>query len=268
MDDPGFLGPFGFSLFAMVVTTLGVLGVARFGAAISDRMGAFAAFAASVLITVALVHLIPEAMERTPRAAWMVAGGFALGFILNRLMHADHAEDCGHGHPVGWTPLIGVGFHSLVDGLVYAVTFSVSFETGIFATLGLILHEAPEGVITYTLARAAGADGRRAIMLAILAAAVTTPLGVVLAYPFVSQLDGPILGDLLALSAGALLYIGAGHLLPHAEREPARVSVPAVICGAALAVAMELGHGGLHAHAHTHAHGAHDHDHAHEHADH
>jgi zinc transporter ZupT len=47
----------------------------------------------------------------------------------------------------------------------------------------------------------------------------------------VGQIDQPLLGVLLPASAGALIYVGATHLLPRAEREPCRFSLVAPEAG-------------------------------------
>jgi zinc transporter ZupT len=49
-----------------------------------------------------------------------------------------------------------------------------------------------------------------------------------------------LLGALLSLSAGALVYVGATHLLPQAEQEARKYSLVALACGILVAVAMVL----------------------------
>ena len=49
-----------------------------------------------------------------------------------------------------------------------------------------------------------------------------------------------LLGILLALSAGALIYVGATHLLPQAEREQRRFSLIALFAGILVAVGIVL----------------------------
>ena len=44
------------------------------------------------------------------------------------------------------------------------------------------------------------------------------------------------LGALLAASAGALVYVGATHLLPQAEQEPRKYSLIALAAGILVAV--------------------------------
>jgi zinc transporter ZupT len=137
-------------------------------------------------------------------------------------------------------PLIGIGVHSFVDGAVYSVTFSVSVFTGVLAGVGMVLHEFPEGVLTYVLLIRSGFSKPSALRWAILAASLSTPLGMLASYPLVSRIGDRLLGALLALSAGALVYVGASHLLPRAEEEPKRGSVLAFIGGIGLAVTIVL----------------------------
>jgi zinc transporter ZupT len=55
-------------------------------------------------------------------------------------------------------------------------------------------------------------------------------------YPLVSTIAKPTLGALLALSAGALVYVGATHLLPRAEQEKRKFSLVALAGGVLVAV--------------------------------
>ncbi|MDZ7825190.1 MAG: ZIP family metal transporter [Gammaproteobacteria bacterium] len=132
--------------------------------------------------------------------------------------------------------MLGIGFHSLIDGAIYSVAFSVSIFTGYLATIGMVLHEFPEGIVTYLLLLARRPDRGRARLLAFIAAAATTPLGMLASWPLVSTIDDRTLGALLALSAGALIYVGATHLLPRAEQEGARFSLVALAGGVLVAV--------------------------------
>jgi zinc transporter ZupT len=90
-------------------------------------------------------------------------------------------------------PVLGVGFYSFLDGVIYSVTFNVSIFTGILAAMGLILHEFPDWIVTFLLLGRAGFDRKKST-----------------------------LGALLALSAGALVYVGAPHFRPAVEKENKR----------------------------------------------
>jgi ZIP family zinc transporter len=100
----------------------------------------------------------------------------------------------------------------------------------------MVLHEFPEGIITYLLLVRGGFSERKAMYLAFVAAAATTPLGMLVSYPLISAIERETLGALLSLSAGALVYVGATHLLPRAEQEHRKYSLVALAGGVLVAV--------------------------------
>jgi zinc transporter ZupT len=164
-------------------------------------------------------------------------GGYLSLHLFNRFITAYVCEkDPGTQLAIGLVPMLGIGFHSLIDGFIYSITFTVSVFTGVLGTTGMVLHEFPEGIITYLLLLRSGFSERTALLLSFLAAALSTPLGMLVSYPFISQLDQTLLGALLALSAGALVYVGATHLLPQGEREPRKYSLVALGGGILVAV--------------------------------
>ncbi len=116
----------------------------------------------------------------------------------------------------------------------------MSILTGVLATLGMVLHEFPEGIITYLLLVRAGFSERVSLWTAFFAAAATTPLGMLVSWPLISRIGPQTLGALLALSAGALIYVGATHLLPRAEQERKQFSLVALAGGVLVAVIIVL----------------------------
>jgi len=120
--------------------------------------------------------------------------------------------------------------------VIYSVTFNVSILTGALAAIGMVLHEFPEGIVTFVLLERAGFSQRKSALYAFLAAAVSTPLGTLVSYPFINNIQASTLGILLSISAGALVYVGASHLLPAVERENRKYSIFALAAGVLVAV--------------------------------
>jgi zinc and cadmium transporter len=239
--EHGFWTAFGASLLAGAVTAVGIYTIRRFEAWGRHYSIYFVCFAAGVLISVSFLHIVPKSFEMSRSApAWLLVG-FVLLHLFNRFVTAfvcERAPDSRYG--IGLVPMLGIGFHSFIDGVIYSITFSVSTFTGVLAATGMVLHEFPEGIITYLLLLRGGFSARTALILAFLAAAVTTPLGTLVSWPFISTIDRPLLGILLSLSAGALIYVGATHLLPQAEKEHARFSLLALGAGILVAVVIVL----------------------------
>jgi zinc and cadmium transporter len=231
------------SLIAGTVTTAGIYTIRRFEVWARENTTYFACFAAGVLIAVSFLHIVPKSFAMSPQAPSYLFAGYLLMHLLNRFLTAYVCDKPATAeYALGLIPLVGIGFHSFLDGVVYSISFSVSMLTGALVALGMVLHEFPEGIVTYTLLIRGGFSERRAFALAFCAAAVTTPLGTLVSYPFVSRIDPPLLGLLLALSAGALIYVGATHLLPQAERERRRFSLVALGAGILVAAGIVLSH--------------------------
>jgi zinc and cadmium transporter len=231
-----FWAPFAASLCAALITTLGIGAIRRYADWARRNSIYFACFAAGVLISVSFLHIIPKALSLSTSAPLFLLGGYFLMHVFNRFLTAfvcDRPET--KDYAIGIVPMVGIGIHSFIDGMIYTITFSVSTLTGTLAAIGMILHEFPEGIFTYVLLLKGGVQERRAMLGAFLAAALTTPLGMLVSYPIVSRIDPATLASLLAMSAGALVYVGATHLLPSAEREPQRYSLLALAAGVLVA---------------------------------
>jgi zinc and cadmium transporter len=231
----------GASLLAALVTGIGIYTIRHFEAWGRRYSIYFVCFAAGVLISVSFLHIIPKAFELSPHAPVYLLAGFLFLHLFNRFITAFVCERGSNpSYGIGLVPMIGIGFHSFIDGFIYAITFTVSIFTGVLAAAGMVLHEFPEGIITYLLLLRGGFSEKTALLLAVLAASLTTPLGMLVSWPYISRIDQPLLGALLSLSAGALVYVGATHLLPQAEKEHRPYSLCALGAGIMVAVLIVL----------------------------
>lgn len=100
----------------------------------------------------------------------------------------------------------------------------------------MILHEFPQGIVSIVILERGGFPREKSLRYAFLGAGISTPLGTLVSYPFMSNIQRPTLGALLALSASALVYVGASHLLPAVEKENRRFSLFALAAGALVPV--------------------------------
>jgi len=232
---------FGASALAALVTSIGIYVIRRF-----ERWGRqntiyFICFAAGVLISVSFLHIIPKAFSMNSNAPLYLLAGYLGLHLFIRFINAFVCDKTPDSHyEIGLVPMLGIGFHSFIDGFIYSITFTVSIFTGLLTATGMVLHEFPEGIITYLLLTRGGFKERTSLLLAFLAAALTTPLGMLVSYPFISRINKPLLGALLAFSAGALVYVGATHLLPQAETEHKKYSLFALGAGILVAVIIIL----------------------------
>lgn len=230
------------SSLAAIVTSIGIYTIRYYVDWGQRNSTYFMCFAAGVLISASFLHIIPKSLAMNPDAPIYLLVGFFGLHLFNRFITAFvcQKDPEKEQYGIGIVPMVGIGFHSLIDGFVYSIAFSVSVFTGVLATAGMVLHEFPEGIITYLLLLKAGFKERNAMILAFLSAALTTPLGTLISYPIISEIDQPMLGSLLSLSAGALIYVGATHLLPKAEQAHKKYSFVALGGGILVAVIIVL----------------------------
>ncbi|MFA6426874.1 MAG: ZIP family metal transporter [Candidatus Magasanikbacteria bacterium] len=210
------------------------------------------AISAGSLMGSAFLHLIPEAVESVEGGAnsdvifVAVLFGFALFFILERVLHWHHCHK--HGgecsvHPFTYLNIIGDGFHNFIDGMVIAAAFSLSTTLGIATTIGVIIHEIPQEISDFGVLIYGGFSKLKALVynffsatLAILGALAGVALG---------QMTHGFMPFLVALTAGGFIYVSASDLIPELHKESKfGKSLIAFICffvGVALMFVLKIG---------------------------
>lgn len=78
--------------------------------------------------------------------------GFILLYVMEQLTgNEEKNPSAGEDPAIGLLAVIGMGFHSLVDGAICSITFSIDMVTGLLSPIGMVLHEFPEAVIRLPL---------------------------------------------------------------------------------------------------------------------
>lgn len=245
--------PLAFGFIAALVTTIGLLAVAFYEGWSRKHAGLFALAASGMLLTLSLTHIAPAAFASTANAPMLLLAGFLGALILSLTVRAVFPASDGTTNPAdAFTPVAAIACHSFIDGIVYTITFAADFESGLFTALSLILHEFPEGVIAFAILRAHNVSNRRSFFFAFLAAALTTPLGVVAAGPVLALLGPETVNALFAASAGLLLFVATGPLMAPIQKErPARALI-ALLSGVVIGLFLTVSP--LHSHDHDHGH--------------
>jgi len=264
--------PLFFGLIAAFVTTLGLLAVALRGDWSMRYANLFGLAAAGMLSAMAFLHIVPEAFALSDQAPIWLATGFFGGLVMHYVIRTAFPDKEDSTLPSeAITPILAIACHSFIDGIVYAVTFAASFAAGVFAAVGLILHEFPEGVIAFAILRRHGVSNRSSFLWAFLAAAATTPFGVLVSGPFMFGASEEMLGGLFAVSAGLLLFVATGPLMAPLKDTPPARGLLSLSAGVAIAIGLLLAPIPGHDHSHfgevhsadEHDHSDHDHDHEH-----
>ena len=180
-------------------------------------------FAAGLILGIAFFHLFPESLELSDNALLFIFLGFLIFYLLENVMvihsgsEIHFREKKNPQHSKGMVMFTGLFFHSLVDGIIIGVSFEINPKLGLLTSLGVISHELPEGVTTFSLL--INFIKRKTALKLSVAVALATPLGALLSLTFIGSLSEAIIGLLLAMAGGSFLYIAASDLIPETHEE-------------------------------------------------
>ena len=129
-------------------------------------------YAVGTLLGVALLALLPEALEQLPstRVFEAVLAGILLFFVLEKLVlwrhcHTDACEV--HGAAASLV-LIGDAFHNFVDGAMIGTAVVTSIPLGVSTAIAVATHEVPQEVGDFAVLLHSGYSRTRAFVLNIL----------------------------------------------------------------------------------------------------
>lgn len=209
------------SLSIVSVSLTGAITLNRFAREKMERTLPYLVSASAGIFIVVVATLILEALAFLSLAA--TAGLVALGFLLLLIVswilpesHHHHIdEECdtaGAKKPHAQRILIADGIHNIGDGIILVPAFLVSPALGMSVTFGILVHEAIQGLSEFFVLRAAGLSTKRALLYNLLTAC-TIFFGIAIGATLATF--ETITAGLLAVSAGAFLFVVFKDLIPH-----------------------------------------------------
>ena len=181
----------------------------------------FVALGAGFLMATALLEMMPESLRLSPRLGpVLIMAGYCAVHLLEHTInaHFHYGEETHTGEFIsrhtGNSVMVGLGLHSLFDGVAIGSGFLVSSWLGWLIFLAILLHKAPEGFTMASVMLASGRSRSMAFYSAVILAAAT------LAGVLVIELIPAWLPYGLPVSAGVAIYVAATDLVPEVNREP------------------------------------------------
>jgi zinc and cadmium transporter len=210
------------------------------------RLQFFMSLCGGLMLGIGLLHLLPHAVAvlgSLDRAVLWMMGGLLTMFFLIRAFHfhqheaietqaQEHRHNHAHHHHhhpaqrLSWIGVaLGLGIHSLIEGMALAASVQVDAEhggIGLFGVgtfLAIVLHKPFDAVPISILMRARESSNRLTHLVNV-AFAAFCPLGVGMFFLGFERFSGhqaAIVGCALAFSAGVFLCISLADLLPELE---------------------------------------------------
>ena len=179
-------------------------------------------FASGLMIAMVCFDLIPEAMKLSGIINVIV--GIVLGIIVMILCDVYVQKKIDFkikkaGNSLLKTGIIvgiGLAIHNFPEGLAIGSGFDASIVLGYSLAIAICLHDIPEG-ISMAIPMKNGGIGKIRVIVYVILSGVTTGIGAFLG-AVVGEISQDIIAICLSFSAGAMLYIVSGELIPESNK--------------------------------------------------
>lgn len=193
------------------------------------------AFASGLMISIVCFELIPEAMEiaSLPVVLLGIAIGIFAMFWCDILVDKKFSNrsviqvnNFGKSNKekerkndllkTGIIVSIGLAIHNFPEGLAIGSGFGASLKLGLSLAIAICFHDIPEG-ISMAIPMKSGGMPIGKIIYYVMLSGVTTGVGAFFG-ALVGGISQEIISICLAFAAGAMIYIVSGELLPESNR--------------------------------------------------
>jgi zinc transporter ZupT len=139
--------------------------------------------------------------------------GFLGIYVMEKFIMVHPCEEgaCDY-HKVGLAAYVGIGFHSLLDGV--AIGAGNVLNLSMVILLAVTIHKFPAALALSSILVKGGEYSRQKILMSMFIFALATPIGALISMNVMGGLNPYPIGFALGISAGTFLYISIGDLLP------------------------------------------------------
>lgn len=182
-------------------------------------------FAAGLMMSVICFDLIPEALNLsslTNVIIGIIVGLFTMIFfevLVDKKFNSNKnikSSMTNNLLKTGIVVSIGLAIHNIPEGLAIGSGFEASTKLGFSLALAICFHDIPEG-ISMALPMKAGGMKIYKIMFYVILSGIATGFGAFIGY-IIGNIYYPIIATCLGFAAGAMLYIVSGELVPESNK--------------------------------------------------
>ena len=207
-----------FLMFVFAITMIGGW-IPTFKLWTQDTFRLVISFCAGILLGAVFFHILPEISKPLgSQLGYSVMFGFLFIFVLEKfiMVHPCEEGECDY-HKVGLAAYIGIGFHSILDGI--AIGAGTMMNLSVIIILAVTIHKFPAALALSSMLVKGGEYSNKKVLYSMFMFSLATPVGALLAVFMFQGLDDYIIATALGISAGTFLFISIGDLLPTVYEE-------------------------------------------------
>ncbi len=229
------------SLIAGLSTVIGSLLIFLKPKNINNYIGASLAFSASIMMLLSITELIPEGFiyleykYNLLTASIILILDIIVGNILSKTINKKikHYKKINSSlYRVGILSMIALMLHNLPEGILTFLSSMIDIKLGIKFSIAIMLHNIPEGIAIAIPIYYATKNKIKAVK-ATLISGLSEPLGAIIAWIFFrNHLSNLIISIVLLFVAGLMISISINDIFEEANKYPRR----SIIIGTGLAI--------------------------------
>lgn len=178
------------------------------------------ALASGLMTSIVCFDLIPEALALSEFSSVVIGIGLGIaGMIICDLMvqkkfhHTARFRNSSNSLlKTGIIVSIGLAIHNFPEGLAIGSGFGASLTLGYSLAIAIALHDIPEGISMALPMKHGGMKTAKVIFYVVLSG-ITTGIGAFFG-AIIGNISTSVISMCLAFAAGAMLYIVSGELIP------------------------------------------------------
>ncbi len=180
------------------------------------------AFAASMMLSISFLQLIPESLKVTTFLYVLVGLFVGIGImgVIDKILPHINPELCKKEKPVVKRTVtmlvIGMALHNLPEGLAVGIGFAMTSKLGIIIALGIALQDLPENIATIVPLYGINKNRLKSFLI-VMTTVLFELIGFIIGYYLFKDSNLIFLGISLSFAAGCMIYISVEELIPSAE---------------------------------------------------
>lgn len=211
------------TLFAGLSTLIGIIPVFIKIKNINKFIVSSLSFASGVMFSISTFDLLIESLKSFNKEYNSFIGTilflffFIIGFIFSKYIN-NRIDSDNELYKVGISSMLGIILHNIPEGILTFITYSVNQKLGITLGIAIALHNIPEG-ITIAVPIYYSTKSKLKVFIYSLISALAEPLGAVLSYIFLKNIiDNMMIGIMLSIVSGIMIYISIFGIVKEAKK--------------------------------------------------
>lgn len=183
------------------------------------------AFASGVMLSVSILDLIPESLKYLSKAnnyiitiiiiILSITIGIIISFMIDK--EVDKINNGNSLFKVGILSMIVLILHNIPEGIITYIVSNKNIILGLSICISIAIHNIPEG-ISIAIPIYYSTKSKSKAFLYTLVSSLSELLGAIITYLFLSKyMNNTIIGIILSITAGIMMQISINKLLPEGK---------------------------------------------------